>query len=169
MSEPMSEEPEDLNEPWLNEFLFALGVTVFGTVYFWQARLITVEQGGVNARTLPTIMAGAILLYGLSRVIRLLLDRPERTAPARSGPSTILHVVLPLTLEMVAYVQLIHWIGYLLATFVIMLAVFWTFGLRKPVQMVLLSAAAAVVTHVLFVGLLAVWMPEGALIDLKLM
>ena len=66
------------------------------------------------------------------------------------------------------YVQFIHWIGYLLATFVIMLAVFWTFGLRKPLQMILLSAIAAVVLQIVFVKLLGLYMPSGSLIDLTL-
>lgn len=156
-------------ESWLNELLFALAVLAFGAIYFWQSMLITVEEGGVNARTLPAIMSGAILLYGLGRAIQLLLRRPESAAPRiAQGRSILLWVVLPLTVEMVVYVQLIHLAGYLLATFLTMLAVFWTFGLRRPLPMILLSAGAAVVMQLIFVKLLGLYMPSGSLIDLAL-
>lgn len=167
MSDQTDIEPDADGEPWLNELLFALAVLVLGAIFFWQSMLITVEQGGVNARTLPAIMSGAILLYGIARVIQLARRRPETREPRREeGRSTILSVVLPLTAEMVIYVQLIHLVGYLLATFLIMLAVFWTFGLRKPLQMIILSAAAAVVLQMIFVKLLGLYMPAGRLVDL---
>lgn len=116
--------------------------------------------GGWGARIFPLFGAGALLLVGVLE-LRLGLRLAGRAAPTRAAPSVWMLLGLAL-----GYVWLISKFGYLFSTGLIAPMVFWVFGMRRPVGLLLAAVLCPAIYHLIFFELLGVFPPYGDWIDL---
>ncbi len=146
------------------EAVFSLAICAIGVVFFWQGQVTRVDEMGVNARTMPSVISIILIVYGAFSAIWFL---KQNVASAHEGIENSLHkvfwtAVLPLLVEMALYVFLIRLIGYPLATFLIMPSVFWTFGLRSICTILALSAVSSLIGWIIFIQLLGMYVPPGS-------
>ena len=66
-----------------------------------------------------------------------------------------------------AYALAFWALGYMVATMIGMALALWVFGVRAPLALVLLPVAAGILYQAVFMGLMGLLDPPGALIDLR--
>ncbi|QIK40472.1 tripartite tricarboxylate transporter TctB family protein [Pontivivens nitratireducens] len=133
-------------------------------VIFWQAATSLEEQGVAgggpmeNAASFPRLIAW--LLLGLAAVngVRIALCRISAPSPLAPTPTTRLACVV--TAVFVAYLLLLPWLGYHLATPVMMATTMMLLGLSIPVA-VAGGVAISLLVAAVFQGLLNVVLPVG--------
>lgn len=63
----------------------------------------------------------------------------------------------------IIYICMLPWLGYFLSTILIMPAMFFIFGMKKKVNIVLSTVVIAVLFQLVFFELLGIYLPESEL------
>ena len=166
------------------------GLATMAVGAFFAALAATISPDSYDAvgpRFVPALLAGAMLGLGALvalggwRRVRGVSDVAPSVAPAASAPasdaaptdddfgfrgSDIRRVVQVIGCGVV-YVALFWGLGYLVATAVAMLLMLLAFGNRSPLVLILVPIAAALAYQYTFVGLMGLYDPAGALVDLS--
>ena len=133
-------------------------------VIFWQAATSLEEQGVAsggpmeNAAQFPRLIAWILLGLAAVNGVRIALGRIAEPSPLAPTPTTRLALVV--TAAFVVYLLVLPWLGYHLATPVLMAGTMMLLGLSVPVSIaggIALSLTVAAV----FQGLLNVVLPVG--------
>lgn len=136
------------------------GLVLFGLAASISALFIPLgPDGDWGARLFPLMASGALVLSGIGATVGQ-SDEPrnQNTAAAQS--------VLGLAFLAVLYVWLMGRLGYLVSTAVVVPAVLWLFGIRRPLSLVLAAVGFALALHLLFFRALGVFPPLGRWFDL---
>ncbi|WEX12101.1 tripartite tricarboxylate transporter TctB family protein [Chelativorans sp. AA-79] len=147
---------------WIAWLLFAS----IPVVIFWQSATSLAEQGAATGgpldnaafypRVIAVLMSAAVLLHGL----RLLLGRVQHRTALEAAPGT--RLALSLSVLFVAYLILMPYVGFHLATPILLVIMMRALGVRI-LQSILGSAVLWLVTSYTFEGLLNVVLPVGML------
>ena len=166
------------------------GLATMAVGAFFAALAATISPDSydtVGPRFVPALLAGAML--GLGALVALggwrRARRPSGVAPGAPSVGSGATDPVPTTDDDfgfrgsdirrvvqvigcgVVYVALFWALGYLVATAVAMLLMLLAFGNRSPLVLVLVPIAAALVYQYVFVGLMGLYDPAGALVDLS--
>lgn len=148
------------------EILFSASMFVIGVIGVHQSLASSVDEVGINARTMPSIMAGLVAAFGLWQLISLVPAGLGQPFSLGAGGKLTTRIIIPLCAEMVAYVLLISLFGFATATALTMVLVLWTFGSRKIMPNIVIACVTAGVMQLIFISALGMYMPEGSLINL---
>lgn len=141
----------------------ALVTMAAGLFFFWQAAALPdpgVDVLGPGA--FPAALGGLLVALGGALLLVALLGRGGRAAGAAEEPEPVRWRLLGGVLALlVAYVVVIEWLGYLLATALYASATLAVLGGRGAGRLLAAGAAVAVVMTLLFGRLLGIDLPAG--------
>jgi hypothetical protein len=144
----------------------ALGLAsiAFAAGYLWLAGGIreSLLSDAVGAAGVPRAVGWAIAAVGVLLCVRSVL-RPGAPAPAGPGWRALLRA-LGLLAILYAYVALAPWLGYAVATGVLLAAVAAYAGAPRGRNLLLVPVLAAIVFWLLFVQAFGIPMPGSALL-----
>jgi putative tricarboxylic transport membrane protein len=143
------------------DFYIGLGLLAFALVYFRQSFMIL--RGFASDRLgpafFPRMLALALAALALTLIIRAVAGRsdPSRPPAIRAGTLAIVLVVL------VLYAFVLPYLGFLIATPLMLGAVIWFLGLRAWSSLAATAVGVTVVLWLVFARLLHVLLPAGFL------
>lgn len=149
------------------EFGVSAVVFLIGVFFIFQASTIDTTREIVGPRTLPMVLAISMVLGGFWLTLRATLNR---TGELKDGYG-FLESDLPRILMVVGcgalFVVVFFALGYFTALFVTFIAMLYTFGVRKWLKMVIGSLLLAFIFQWLFMGIMLLNDPKGALVDMR--
>jgi hypothetical protein len=154
-----------------------LGLIVFALLLFFvlipnyviESSVLTYQgiQGALSARLFPSILSVSI---GLMGVLLVLLDlRAKAVGELNSIRKPILEKEAILRVGilfglMLVYYFLTLWVGYVLATAIMLPAVMWHYGCRDRKALAMTAVIFPIIIHVVFIRFMHVLLPQGALL-----
>ena len=149
------------------EYGVAAVVLLIGIFFIFQAFTITASKESVGPRTLPMILAVSLVLGGLWLAIRAYTGRAgdlkEGYGFLESDVKRIFMVVCCGAL----FVFLFWAFGYFTALIFTFCAALYTFGVRSWITMVGGSIVLAFAFQALFMGVMRLNDPKGAIVDMR--
>lgn len=149
------------------EFGVSAVVLLIGVFFIFQASTIDTTREIVGPRTLPMALAVSMVLGGAWLALRAVLNK---TGELKDGYG-FLESDVPRILMVVGcgglFVFVFFVLGYFTALFVTFVAMLYTFGVRKWLKMVIGSLLLAFIFQWLFMGIMLLNDPKGALIDMR--
>ena len=149
------------------EYGVAAVVLLIGVFFIFQAFTITTSREAVGPRTLPLILAISLVLGGLWLGIRALTGRAgdlkEGYGFLESDVSRIFMVVACGAL----FVFLFWGFGYFTALIFTFIAMLFTFDVRNWPVMIVGGVVLAIAFQALFVGVMLLNDPKGAIVDMR--
>ena len=142
-------------------------VLLVGVFFIFQAFTIETSRESVGPRTMPMILAIALVLGGLWLAIRALLGR---TGDLSEGYGFLESDGKRIAMVIgcgVFFVFLFWGFGYFVAVILTYIAMLLTFGVRNPFWMIGGGIVLAVIFQWLFMGVMLLNDPKGAIIDLR--
>ncbi|WP_339757283.1 tripartite tricarboxylate transporter TctB family protein [uncultured Hoeflea sp.] len=151
-------------KPYAYDWIACLLFLALPLVIFWQSATSLEEQGVAhggpmdNAALFPRMVAWLLLGLALVNGVRLAMGRGARTSPVAPTETTPLAVIVAGCF--VVYLMAVPYLGYHLATPVLMALLLRLFGIRNSLSLCGGIAMSLVVAAV-FQGLLNVVLPVG--------
>ena len=149
------------------EYGVAAVVLLIGVFFIFQAFTITVSREAVGPRTLPMILAVSLVIGGLWLAIRAYTGR---TGDLKEGYG-FLESDVPRIFMVVAcgalFVALFWAFGYFTALIFTFIAMLFTFGVRNWPVMVISAIVLALAFQALFMGVMRLNDPRGAIVDMR--
>jgi hypothetical protein len=134
-------------------------------VFYMYTRESGAAVFGVSPRTLPMAMAGLIILLSAVLMVAAVLRAPAQGTDKNEtggGVAAARHVVL-LALSSVAYIALMPWIGYFVASALFVGWTAWLFGNRRPLVIAALMILAPLALQFFFEKFMVIPLPEWRL------
>ncbi len=142
-------------------------VLLVGVFFIFQAFTIETSRESVGPRTLPMILALSLVLGGLWLGLRAFLGK---TGELKEGygflESDLKRIVLVVACG-VLFVTTFWAVGYFIAVIVTLIAMLLTFGVRNWFAMILGAVLLAVIFQWVFMGIMLLNDPKGALFDMR--
>ena len=149
------------------EYGVAAVVFLVGLFFIFQAFTITTSREAVGPRTLPLVISIALLLGGVWLAGRAYFgkagDLKEGYGFLESDVQRIFLVIGSGAL----FVVLFWALGYFTALIFTFIAMLYTFGIRNWLIMIVGSIILAIAFQALFMGVMLLNDPKGALIDMR--
>lgn len=149
------------------EYGVALVVFLIGAFFVFQAFTITTSRETVGPRTLPMVLAVSLILGGLWLGLRAFLgkagDLKEGYGFLESDVKRIFLIIGCGAL----FVFLFWGFGYFVALIFTFIAMLATFGVRNWLVMIIGALVLAVAFQALFMGVMRLNDPRGALVDMR--
>ena len=149
------------------EFGVSAIVSLIGVFFIFQALTIDTTREIVGPRTLPMVLAISMVLSGLWLALRAIFNK---TGELKDGYG-FLESDVPRILMVAGcgglFVFVFFALGYFTALFVTFIAMLYTFGVCKWLNMVIGSLLLAFIFQWLFMGIMLLNDPRGALFDLR--
>lgn len=139
-------------------FAVALGVWIVFTTF--TSDMISVSShigGGIDAAGYPRLLGSVAIIIGALIALSVWLAAPVRS---QDGEIRKLHC-LGAFLALVAYLVMLPWFGFFVSTPLLVVALMWMLGDRRPV---VLAAVAVVTTAAFYVAFrhgAGILLPEG--------
>lgn len=149
----------------------AIVVFVIGLIFALEAwRINPASFEAVGPRFVPVFLAclmmGLGVLVGLSAIMSKDQGATDDIADFGFRDSDLAKVLGVIGAG--AITALLFWaLGYLVAMIIGTFLMLWVFGVRSPFALILLPVAAGVVYQFVFMGLMGLLDPRGALVDLR--
>lgn len=142
-------------------------VLLVGIFFIFQAFTIETSRESVGPRTLPMILAVALVVGGLWLGLRALLgktgDMTDGYGFLESDTKRIFLVVACGAL----FVAVFWGFGYFLAVIVTLFAMLITFGVRNWIAMIISAILLAIIFQWVFMGIMLLNDPQGAIVDMR--
>lgn len=149
------------------EFGVSAVVLLVGLFFIYQAFTIETSRESVGPRTLPLILAVSLVFGGLWLGLRAFLGK---TGHLKEGygflESDVKRIILVVACG-VLFVAAFWGFGYFLAVVVTLIAMLYTFGVRNWLAMILGAVILAVIFQWVFMGIMLLNDPKGALVDMR--
>jgi putative tricarboxylic transport membrane protein len=129
--------------------LIALGVALY-----WHSGTMTTEltSGNIGPEVLPQLLAGALVITATLNLVTVLrIPSTGRKSAGESGQGGGYNTFLILVGLLLAYVLLLEPLGYVISTFLFLLAAFQTMERGKLLKSAAIAAAFAGGVYVLYV------------------
>ena len=142
-------------------------VLLVGLWFLYQAFTIETSREAVGPRTMPLILAISLVLSGIYLGFRAFTGRAGDLKEGYGFLESDLRRIFMVVGSGAAFVALFWAFGFLVAvifTFVMML---YTFGVRNWIGMFLGAVVVAVVFQALFMGIMRLNDPKGAIVDMR--
>ncbi|MEL7602655.1 MAG: tripartite tricarboxylate transporter TctB family protein [Bacillota bacterium] len=144
------------NDRYLGLGCILLGVAGYISASKWKVMLGSDPAGPA---AIPKILCVGFILIGLILLVSsLLMKNPEKTSLFSKGD---LYILLLLTAISFAYLIVLPFIGYLLATPMLIAGILLSLGIRNVKTIVLVSVIGTLVLFFLFYSALKVNLPLG--------
>jgi putative tricarboxylic transport membrane protein len=150
------------------ELAFAVFLLLFSLTALWQAWRISGFSGWSTPGTLPMLAALVMVVTGVKIVFFTRRLDPTEVAPGRSPAREFFHQVTPaaviwFTLFIAGYMLLLERLGFVVCSFVFLVAAMYALGERKILRTLTVSAFSLVCIYVIFQTAFSVVLPEGIL------
>ena len=143
-------------------------VVIFVGVFFlFQALTIGVSKELVGPRTMPMALAVSMILGGAWLTLRALRGQVGLIRPGYGFLESDLRRISLVIACGVAFLVSFWAFGYFIAIIITYISMLYTFGVRNKVWMVGGALVFAVVLQWLFMGVMLLNDPSGALIDIR--
>ncbi len=144
------------------EGVFCVLLLAFSVFVLYQAYGISGLSSVSAAGVFPMLAAAVMCICGVVTVLRT----RGLPAPDTRGPTAFARVVLPPTITVflalvVAYMLSLQWLGFLLSSFLFLLASIGYLYRRGPVLTLVVSAAALLAVWLVFRVVFSVVLPAG--------
>jgi hypothetical protein len=149
------------------EYGVSLVVLLVGIFFIFQAFTIETSREVVGPRTMPLSLAVFLVLGGLWLAIRAFLGRAGDLSESYGFLESNLARIFMVIGCGAIYVFTFWAFGYFLAIIATYILMLLTFGVRNWVSMVLGGIVLAVIFQWLFMGIMMLNDPKGALINLR--
>ena len=149
------------------EYGVAAIVLLVGVFFIFQAFTIETSRESVGPRTLPMILAVSLVIGGCWLALRAWLGK---TGELKEGYGFLESDVKRIFLVMacgVLFVITFWGFGYFSAVIVTLIAMLLTFGVRNWVAMILGAVVLAVIFQWVFMGVMLLNDPKGAIVDMR--
>ncbi|MBU2868082.1 tripartite tricarboxylate transporter TctB family protein [Pacificibacter marinus] len=123
---------------------------------------------GVSARTMPYIIAGAIMVFSLFSIVAAVWAHIQSTPADTTDdppPKTRYGLVFLAFIAIASWIILLPFIGYNIATILLITSIMLIIGRCTWVQIVLVSLALSFPVNSLLGVVLKVYLPSGSLFD----
>lgn len=111
----------------------------------------------------PRLVAIAMAAACAALVVQALSSKTTENADAISFKDPGIQRALVVLALSIVYVASMDFLGFIISTVITMLIMMYLLKLRNPIQMVVVSIAAAFVINFAFAGLLGIQLPAGLL------
>jgi hypothetical protein len=142
-------------------------VLLVGVFFIFQAFTIETSRESVGPRTLPMILAISLVIGGLWLALRAYRGK---TGDLQDGYGFLESDVKRITMVVacgVLFVATFWAFGYFAAVIVTLIAMLFTFGVRNWIAMILGAVALALVFQWVFMGVMLLNDPKGAIVDMR--
>ena len=157
------------NENYKRKLELGVGVVVMaiGAFFVTQALTIGASKEIVGPRTMPMALAVSVILGGAWLTLRALRGRAGLIKPGYGFLESDLKRISLVIACGVGFVVSFWAFGYFIAIIITYISMLYTFGVRNKVWMVGGALVFAVVLQWLFMGVMLLNDPSGALIDIR--
>ncbi len=142
-------------------------VILIGVFFIFQAFTIDTSREAVGPRTMPMILAVSLVIGGLWLALRAFLDK---AGDLREGYG-FLESDIPRIFQVIGcgvlFVFMFWGFGYFSAIIVTYIAMLYTFGVRNWVWMIGGGIVIALIFQWLFMGVMLLNDPRGAIVDMR--
>ena len=149
------------------EYGVGLVVLLVGVFFIFQAMTIETSREAVGPRTMPLFLSISLVIGGLWIGLRAFLNK---AGDLKDGYG-FLESDIPRIFQVVAcgvlFVIMFWAFGYFVALIATFIAMLFTFGVRNWIAMVTGAIALAFVFQWLFMGIMLLNDPKGAIIDMR--
>ena len=149
------------------EYGVSLVVMLTGVFFIFQAFTIDTSRETVGPRTLPMFLAVALVLGGLWLALRAYLDRAGDLKDGYGFLESDIRRIVMIVLCGLLFVLLFWGFGYFTALIFTFFAMLFTFGVRKWLVMAVGSVVLAFAFQALFMGVMLLNDPKGAIVDMR--
>lgn len=147
---------------------FLVGVFFMASIPSQIADFGTDGLSGVSARTMPYIIAGAIMAFSLFSIATTILTHAKSTPASMTEdppPRTRYGLVFLAFVAIASWVILLPFIGYNIATILLISSIMLIIGRCTWVQIILVSLALSFPVNSLLGVVLKVYLPSGTLFN----
>ena len=157
------------NENYKRRLELGVGVVVIaiGTFFMMQALTISASKEIVGPRTMPMALAISMIIGGAWLTLRALRGKAGVIKPGYGFLESDLKRISLVIACGVAFLVCFWAFGYFIAIIITYISMLYTFGVRNKVWMVGGALVFAVVLQWLFMGVMLLNDPSGALIDIR--
>ena len=142
-------------------------VLLIGVFFIFQAFTIETSREAVGPRTMPMFLAIALVLGGLWLALRAITGRAGDLKDGYGFLESDVKRILMVVCCGVLFVILFWGIGYFVAIIATYIAMLYTFGVRSWGWMVGGGLVLALIFQWLFMGIMLLNDPAGAVIDMR--
>lgn len=142
-------------------------VLLIGVFFIFQAFTIETSREAVGPRTMPLILAISLVIGGLWLAIRALLGRTGDLSEGYGFLESDSKRIAMVIGCGILFVILFWAFGYFVAVFVTYIAMLMAFGVRNWLWMIGGAVVLTVIFQWLFMGIMRLNDPKGAIIDLR--
>lgn len=149
------------------EYGVAIVVTLIGLFFIYQASTIKASKEAIGPQTMPMVLAVLLVLGGLWLAFRAWRGKAGEIKDGYGFLESDVGRIFRIIGAGALFIVLFWAFGYFVAlifTFILML---YTFGVRSWLKMIIGALLLAVVFQWLFMGVMLLNDPKGALVDLR--
>lgn len=142
-------------------------VLLIGVFFIFQAFTIETSREAVGPRTMPMIIAIALVISGLWLFLRAYTDRAGDLKDGYGFLESDIGRIMLVVGCGVLFLVLFWGFGFFTAIIFTFLAMMATFGVKAWIKMAIGSLVVALLFQVLFMGVMRLNDPKGALVDMR--
>lgn len=149
------------------EYGVAAVVFLIGVFFIYQAFTISTSRETVGPRTLPMTLAVSLVLGGLWLGFRAFRGKVGAISEGYGFLESDVKRIFLIIACGVLFVFTFWGFGYFLAVIVTLIAMLFTFGVRNWMAMIGGALILAVIFQAVFMGVMRLHDPKGALVDMR--
>ncbi len=149
------------------EYGVAAVVLLVGFFFIFQAFTIETSRESIGPRTLPLILAVSMVLGGVWLALRAFFGKVGEIKEGYGFLESDSKRIFLIVACGVLFVAVFWGFGYFLAVIVTLIAMLSTFGVRNWVAMIISAVLLAIVFQWVFMGVMLLNDPKGALVDMR--
>lgn len=152
------------------ELVFTLLLVLFSLFMLWQAYTISGFESITSAGSFPMVATAVMVICGLIIAVGTVrAPRAERT-PGETLPRQFARLLTPdvlvaFTIAIALYMLALEPIGFLVSSYVFLVASMWLLGSRRWLMNLVVAAVALGVIYVIFQSVFSVVLPTGSLLS----
>lgn len=152
-----------------NDRYLGVGITLIGAYCLYLSHMLSLKSSSdpAGAGAVPTILSVIFIVVGVILTAGSVLggkkDAVQRTQEEKAAEKSNLLTVAVLAGICLAYIILLPYVSYLIATPCLIAGILYVLGERRPKTVILLSVLVTLVLFVMFYYVLQVRLPLGFL------
>lgn len=141
------------------DFFIGIGLLLFALLYLQQSFLIMrgFASDKLGPAFFPRLLGVVLATLAVTLIVRALFGRSDPTPPPAIRGGLLAAVVAVL----VAYSLIMPWLGFLITTPLLLIAIIWMMGMRRWGSMIGTAVGLTLVLYLVFVRALHVLLPLG--------
>ena len=149
------------------EYGVATVVILIGLFFIYQASTIKASKEAIGPQTMPMFLAIFLIIGGLWLAFRAWRGKVGEVKEGYGFLESDISRIFQIVGAGVLFVVLFWAVGYFVAVICTFIAMLYTFGVRSWLKMIVGAVVLAMIFQWLFMGIMLLNDPKGALIDLR--